>query len=291
MSKTAIKTVCVVGGGTMGRQIALNAAINGYNTTLTDNLPQIVDAVAKWAPDYLAGRVAKGKMTKEQAAAVSSRFKIVDQLEEAVKDADLVIEAIIEKLDAKRDLFAKLDRFAPPQAILATNSSSFVSSKLASATKRPDKVANLHYFNPALVMEVVEVVQGEHTSKETAETLVRFVESLNKKPIWLKREIDSFVVNRIVGAIYREAMFLVENGYASPQEVDIGAEKGLGHPMGPFRLMDLVGLDVAYLIRKERFETTGLEEHRPPKILEEKYLKGEYGKKTGKGWYDYSAQS
>jgi 3-hydroxybutyryl-CoA dehydrogenase len=288
MSKDSIQNVCVVGGGTMGRQIALNAAINGYKTTLTDTMPDILAAVSKWAPEYLEGRVSKGKLNPEQVTAILARFKVVGNLEEAVKDTDLVIEAIVEKLNIKKELFEQLDRFAPPHAILATNSSSFVSSSLADATKRPDRVANLHYFNPALVMEVVEVVQGAHTSQETAEKLIKFVESLKKTPIWLKKEIDSFVVNRILGAIYREAMFLVENGYASPREVDIGSEKGLGHPMGPFKLMDLVGLDVAYLIRKERFDYTGLEEHRPPKILEEKYLKGELGKKTGKGWYEYN---
>ena len=288
MSKDSIQNVCVVGGGTMGRQIALNAAVNGYNTTLTDTMPDILAAVSKWAPEYLEGRVAKGKLSQEQAPSTLSRFKVVGNLEEAVKDADLVIEAIVEKLNIKKALFEQLDRFAPTHAILATNSSSFVSSRIADSTKRPDRVANLHYFNPALVMEVVEVVQGAHTSQETAEKLIQFVESLKKTPIWLKKEIDSFVVNRLLGAIYREAMFLVENGYASPREVDIGSEKGLGHPMGPFKLMDLVGLDVAYLIRKERFDYTGLEEHRPPKILEEKYLKGELGKKTGKGWYEYN---
>ena len=288
MSKDSIQNVCVVGGGTMGRQIALNAAVNGYNTTLTDTMPDILAAVSKWAPEYLEGRVAKGKLSQEQAPSTLSRFKVVGNLEEAVKDADLVIEAIVEKLNFKKALFEQLDRFAPTHAILATNSSSFVSSRIADSTKRPDRVANLHYFNPALVMEVVEVVQGAHTSQETAEKLIQFVESLKKTPIWLKKEIDSFVVNRLLGAIYREAMFLVENGYASPREVDIGSEKGLGHPMGPFKLMDLVGLDVAYLIRKERFDYTGLEEHRPPKILEEKYLKGELGKKTGKGWSEYN---
>lgn len=288
MSKDSIQNVCVVGGGTMGRQIALNAAINGYNTILTDTMPDILAAVSKWTPEYLEGRVAKGKLSQEQVRSTLSRFKVVGNLEEAVKDADLVIEAIVEKLNIKKALFEQLDRFAPTHAILATNSSSFVSSRIADSTKRPDRVANLHYFNPALVMEVVEVVQGAHTSQETAEKLIQFVESLKKTPIWLKKEIDSFVVNRLLGAIYREAMFLVENGYASPREVDIGSEKGLGHPMGPFKLMDLVGLDVAYLIRKERFDYTGLEEHRPPKILEEKYLKGELGKKTGKGWYEYN---
>lgn len=287
MNKQDFKTVCVIGGGAMGRQIALNAALNGYNVTITDTMPTVLAAVAQWLDDYLAGRVAKGKLTIEQVEQTKTRLQLSDSLAAAVSNADLVIEAIVEKLTVKRELFAEIDRLAPAHAILVTNSSSFVSSRIADATNRPAQVANLHYFNPALVMEVVEVVQGEHTSTETAMKLVKFVESIKKTPIWLKKEIDSFVVNRLLGAIYKEAMFLVENGYATPQEVDSGAEKGLGHPMGPFRLMDLVGLDVAYLIRKERFATTGLEEHRPPKILEQKYLNGEYGKKSGKGWYEY----
>jgi len=288
MSIGVIKNVCIVGGGAMGRQIALNCALHGYNATVTDSDNKVLESAAKWAQEYVDGRVAKGKLSTEDAEIVLSRFKLVAELAEAVQGADLVIEAIIEKLDAKRQLFEELDRLAPPHALLVTNSSSFVSSKLAFATKRPDKVANLHYFNPALVMQVVEVVQGAHTSTETAETLMDFARKNGKTPIWINKEIDGFVVNRILGAINREAIFLLENGYATPEAIDIGSEKGLGHPMGPFKLMDLVGIDISYLIRKGKYEETGLEEDRPAKVLEEKYLKGEFGKKTGKGWYDYS---
>lgn len=282
-----LKRVCVVGAGTMGRQIALHNAIHGYETTLTDASPAVLENAETWKREYLAGRVAKGRLTQEQADAAAARLRIVNSLEEAAGDADLVIEAVIEKLDVKREVFAQLDRIAPPRAILATNSSTIVSSKIADATERPSQVANLHYFNPALVMQLVEVVQGPHTSDETAETLVEFVRRTGKVPIHLKKEISGFVANRLLHALAREACFLLENGIATHEEIDLAAEKALGHPMGPFRLMDNNGIDVAYLVRKQRYEETGREEDRPPRVIEEKYLKGEWGRKTGKGFYDY----
>lgn len=282
-----LKRVCVVGAGTMGRQIALHNAIHGYATVLTDASPAVLENAKAWKQEYLAGRVAKGRLTQEQADAAAERLQIVSSLEEAAGTADLVIEAVIEKLDVKREVFAALDRIAPPGAILATNSSTIVSSKVADVTERPAQVANLHYFNPALVMQLVEVVQGPHTSDETAETLVEFVRRTNKVPIRLRKEISGFVANRLLHALAREACYLLENGIATHEEIDLAAEKALGHPMGPFRLMDNNGIDVAYLVRKQRFEETGREEDRPPRVIEEKYLKGELGRKTGKGFYDY----
>lgn len=282
-----IKQVAVVGAGAMGRQIALNCAIHGYSTALTDSVPAALESTAAWKQEYLEGRVAKGRMTREQADAAGARLQLVADLAQAVGSADLVIEAVIEKLDVKRQLFAELDRLTPPHAILATNSSTIVSSKVADATRRPERVANLHYFNPALVMQLVEVVQGPHTSTETAELLVEFARRTGKIPIWLKKEISGFVANRLLGAVVKEAVFLLESGIATHEEIDLAAEKALGYPMGPFRLMDLTGIDVAYLVRKQRYEESGQEEDRPPRSIEEKYLKGEWGRKTGKGWYDY----
>lgn len=282
-----IKRVCVVGAGTMGRQIALHNAIQGYETVLTDASAAALESAEAWKQEYLAGRVAKGRLTQDQADAAARRLLIIPSLKESASDADLVIEAVVEKLDVKRELFTALDRIAPPRAILATNSSTIVSSKIADVTHRPAQVANLHYFNPALVMQLVEVVQGPHTSDETAETLVEFVRRTGKVPIRLRKEISGFVANRLFHALSREACYLLENGIATHEEIDLAAEKALGHPMGPFRLMDNNGLDVAYLVRKQRFEETGREEDRPPRVIEEKYLKGELGRKTGKGFYEY----
>ncbi|MDR1132485.1 MAG: 3-hydroxyacyl-CoA dehydrogenase family protein, partial [Oscillospiraceae bacterium] len=249
------------------------------------------DALAKaeeWKESYLAGRVRKGKMTEDAAGGVRARFRIDGNLETAARDADLVVEAAIEQLDIKRALFARLDEITKSQAILATNSSFIVSSKLAGATKRPDKVANLHFFNPALVMKLVEVVMGVHSSEDTAQHLMAFAEKCGKFPILIRKEIDGFIVNSLQRAITEEAFFLVENGYVTPQELDAAAEKGLNYPLGPFRLMDMTGIDISYLSRVRRYEETGDETQKPPKFLEEKYKKGELGKKTGKGWYDYS---
>ena len=149
-------------------------------------------------------------------------------------------------------------------------------------------MANLHYFNPAMVMEVVEVVQGPHTAPETAELLVEFCRRTGKRPIWMKREIDGFIANRLLGALLREAAHLVDEGYASVEDVDLAAEKALGYPMGPFRLLDLTGIDVSYLVSKDRYRRTGREEDRPARCIEEKVKAGHLGRKTGRGFYVYS---
>lgn len=283
-----IENVTVVGAGVMGKQISMLAAISGYKVVLNDVSEAALAKAEAWKESYLAERVSKGKMTEDTANAVRARFQIDGNLETAAKDADLVVEAAIEQLDIKRELFSKLDEITKPCTILATNSSFIVSSKIAGATKRPDKIANLHFFNPALVMKLVEVVMGEHTSEDTAKQLIIFAEKCNKLAILIKKEIDGFIVNRLQRAITEEAFFLVENGYVSPQELDAAAEKGLNYPLGPFRLMDMTGIDISYLSRVRRYEETGDESQKPPRFLEEKYKKGELGKKTGKGWYDYS---
>ena len=283
-----ISHVTVIGAGQMGSQIGLNAALHGYQVAVYDTSPQVLSKAADWAEDYLASRLAKGKLTEENVAQVKSSLAWRESLAEACAEADLVIEAIVEKEDIKQALFMQLDTLCKPTCILTSNSSFIPSSRMAHCTSRPDKVANLHYFNPALVMELVEVVQGEHTSNATAETLMEFSRNLKKKPIWIKKEIDGFVANRIVRAVSKEAWFLVNHGYVTPQEVDIAAEKGLNHPMGPFRLMDMIGLDIAYLSAARTYEQSGNETDKPNALLAEKYERGEFGRKTGKGWYDYS---
>jgi 3-hydroxybutyryl-CoA dehydrogenase len=227
-------------------------------------------------------------LSQQQVDAARARLHFEPELREAAKDADLVIEAATERLDLKRELFGDLDRLCKPSAILATNSSTIVSSRLVDATQRPDRVANLHYFNPALVMELVEVVQGPHTSDETAQTLVEFARRTGKTPIRLRKEVFGFVANRLLHALANEAIWLYENGYASFEEIDLAAEKALGHPMGPFRLMDLTGIDVGYFVRQQKYLESGREEDKPPRSIVERYERGELGRKTGRGWYDYS---
>ena len=288
MSIDDIKNIAVIGAGNMGHQIAMLCAIHGYKTVCTDINTDILKKAENFADTYLAGRVEKGRLTQDQATAARDRISFTSSMENAVKDADYVIEAVLEILDLKRKIFADLDRMAPAHAILATNSSAIVSSKIADATSRPEKVLNVHFFNPALVMKLVEVVQGPHVSDETREVSMALCEKLEKVPVHLKKEVDGFLLNRIFLAINREALWLLEMGVASVEDIDKAQVYGAGHPMGAFRLMDLTGIDLAYIMGMEAFRETGDVRHLPSPSIVEKYTKGDYGQKTGKGWYDYT---
>jgi len=283
-----IKTICVLGAGNMGHQIALRMSMAGYTVTCTDIIPEILQKAKDFADSYLKERVAKGKLTQEVATSVRERITFTGSLDDAARNADLVIEAVLEKLDLKRKLFAQLDKICPPHTILATNSSYIVSSKIADATGRPEKVCNMHFFNPAIVNKLVEVVKGPHTSDETIDTIMEVVRKAGKNPVLLKKEIYGFLVNRIVSAIKFEALYLCDMGVASYEDIDTAVVNALGHPMGPFRLMDLTGIDLTYTICMERYQETGDPTHKPSPLVVEKYLKNEWGRKTGKGWYDYS---
>ena len=283
-----IKNIAVIGAGNMGHQIAMLCAIQGYKTVCTDIDTKILKKAKNFADTYLAGRVEKERLTQEQARAARGRISFSPSMEESVKDADYVIEAVLEILDLKRKVFADLDRIAPSHAILATNSSAIVSSKIADATQRPEKVLNVHFFNPALVMKLVEVVQGPHVSDETRKITMALCGKLEKVPVHLKKEVNGFLLNRIFGAITREALWLLEMGVASMEDIDRAQVYGAGHPMGTFRLMDLTGIDLTYIMGMEAFRETGDTRHLPSPSVVEKYVKGEYGQKTGKGWYDYT---
>ncbi|MDQ7096429.1 3-hydroxyacyl-CoA dehydrogenase family protein [Desulfosporosinus sp. PR] len=287
MKVEEIKKICVIGAGNMGHQISLCAALAGYKVSCTDISEEMLRKAEDFARTYLPERVAKGKMKQEQAAMALENLSFSSNLEEAAGDADFVIEAAVEKIDIKRKLFADLDRITPSHAILATNSSFIVSSKVADVTKRPEKICNMHFFNPALVMKLVEVVQGSHTSQETAQVTMDLAAKLGKTGVWLKKEIYGFLVNRILAALNHEAMFLADMGIAGPEEIDLAVTNALGHPMGPFRLMDFTGIDLAYYIGMERYQDTHDPGDKPSPILVEKYAKGEYGVKTKKGFYTY----
>ncbi len=278
-----VKRVTVIGAGAMGRQIAMNTALNGrkegYQVVLTDSFEKAVDSARAWAADYLKGRVDKGRITQEEADTTD--------VDAGVKDADLVVEAIIEDLEIKKELFGRISKIVKADAILATNSSNLVSSKLAGVTQHPERLMNLHYFNPALVMQLVEVVKGPHTSDEAVECARAFGERTGKAPIVIQKEIAGFVANRINAAVTREACLLLEKGIASVEDIDTACEKGLGYPMGPFKLMDMTGLDVNYYVRRDRFAESGDPNDAPSPLVIDKVIKGELGRKSGKGWYSY----
>lgn len=283
-----IKSICVVGAGNMGHQIAPLAAIHGFNVKCTDFSEETLQRAQNFVKNYLAGRVEKGAMSMEQADAALIRLQFTTDLSEAAKDADYVIEAVVERLDVKKRIFAQLDKICPPHTILASNSSAIPSSLLADVVKRPDKLCNMHFFNPALAMKVVEVVRGPQTSDETIEVTMDLTKSLGKTPVYLIKEIEGFIVNRVLGALMHEAISLVQKGIASPQDIDVAVEGALNHPMGPFRLMDLTGIDLTYTMMEERFKLTGKPEDATPDFIAEKYKAGHYGRKTGQGFYKYN---
>jgi 3-hydroxybutyryl-CoA dehydrogenase len=281
--------VCIVGGGLMGRQIALNAAIHGFDTYLNDAVPAVLQSVASWEEKYFDGRIAGNKMHADQAAAAKARFHLVPTLEEAVKDTQVVIEAILEDKEIKTSFYKQLNGYICKDTVIASNSSYMVSSLFKDCIDNPSRFANMHYFNPALAMKLIEVVKGEHTSQETVDFLYEFAVANGKNPIRVNKEIRGFVVNRILTAIRDEAYFLVEEGICSPEDCDIGVKGGLNHPMGPFELLDLTGIDLNYLSMVDRMNAGEPKPH-GFEIAKAKYEAHEWGRKTGRGFYDYSTE-
>lgn len=287
MSIQEIKKVGVIGSGAMGSQIAMVCALGGYDVVLNDISNDALANAKESLEGHMNRRIKKGRLSEEEVQAAFARISFETSLN-SLSDVDFVIEAIVEKLDVKRELFEKLDRITPSHCILSTNSSTIVSSRLADATRRPEKVCNVHFFNPALVMDLVELVKGEHTGEETIQTAYNFIEKINKTPVILKKEISGFVANRILGKLMNEAIFLLENGYATHEEIDLVCTKALNHPIGPFALMDLTGLDINYNVRMQRYYESGDEADMPSKIVQEKVAKGQLGRKTGQGFYTYT---
>ena len=284
---STMKKCTVIGGGAMGRQIALNTAIHGYEVVVCESFPAARESLEVWKEDYLAGRVEKGRMTQEQVDAIKARFSVTDDLVAACADTDIVIEAIIEDKQAKSDLLGKVSKLVRPDTLIATNSSFMVSSTFGDVVDNPERLANLHYFAPALVMKLVEVVGGEHTSQETIQKLMDFVRATGKTPALVKKEEDGFIVNNILKVIKEEAYRLVNEGVCSLEDLDTAVELGLGHPMGPFKIDDMNGLDVRYNVLKRRYEETGVKSHGFD-MIKAQYEQGRYGKKTKHGFYDYT---
>lgn len=284
-----IKHITVIGAGTMGHQIAMVAALNGFSTTIVDIAQEPLDKAKSALDSRMARDVKKGRRTHEDVDAAFGRLSFSTDRDDVIKTTDFVIEAAVEDLTIKRELFASMDKVAPAHAILATNSSNIVSSQIASATNRPDKVCNMHFFNPVLVMEAVEVVPNPETSAETVETTKQLTTALGKSIVELNHEIEGFVANRLLNALRQEALALYEAGVADFKDIDNAARGALNHPMGPFQIMDLVGNDVVYLIRMAEYEQTGDKASLPHPAIQRMYDEGLYGRKVGKGWYDYSA--
>jgi 3-hydroxybutyryl-CoA dehydrogenase len=282
-----MQRILVVGAGAMGSQIAMVCALAGYDTTVTDVADEALDRATSQLHARLDRDVAKGRRTREDVDAAFARLTFSTDVDAAAAAADLVIEAALEKLEVKREVFARLDKIVPAHTILTTNSSAIMSSQLADATGRADRVANMHFFNPALVMRCVEVVGSSATSDATMEAVTELARSLGKEPVVLHKEIPGFVANRILGAVRDEAIFLLENGIATVEDIDTACRTALGYPMGPFELMDLTGIEIGYHAKLARHAVTGDPRDLPSRTVTELVERGDLGRKTGKGFYTY----
>ncbi|GAB3194497.1 3-hydroxyacyl-CoA dehydrogenase family protein [Nesterenkonia suensis] len=286
-SVAGIRTVTVVGAGTMGSQIAAVAALAGFGTHLVDIAEEPLKAAADRLHTRLARDVEKGRRAQDDVAAAWERLELTTDRDAAAAASDIVIEAAVEDLTIKRRIFAELDAVCRPETILATNSSNIVSSRVADAVEHPERVCNLHFFNPALVMECVELVPHEGTSEETMQRAAEFTRALGKTLVALKREVPGFIANRLLNAVRQEALNLLDQEVADIEDIDAAARTALRHPMGPFELMDLVGIDVVHMIRHAEYEQTGDPSTLPHRAITELYEAGRYGRKSGRGWYTY----
>jgi 3-hydroxybutyryl-CoA dehydrogenase len=283
-----IRTIAIIGTGTMGRGIAYLSAVAGYDTILYDAEAAALDAARASIDSTLRKGAEKGKVADDVARASIERVHLANDLEPAVRGADLIIEAVPENFELKKDLFAQADLFCSEEAILASNTSSISISKLASSVERRDRFVGLHFFNPPHVMKLIEIVRGDRTSDATLAQAREVAEKMGKTPI-IVRDSPGFATSRLGVAIGLEAMRMLEEGVASADDIDRAMELGYNHPMGPLRLTDLVGLDVRLGIAEYLAQTLG-PRFEPPQILRDKVARGELGKKTGKGFYDWPAE-
>jgi enoyl-CoA hydratase/3-hydroxyacyl-CoA dehydrogenase len=281
-----VETVAVLGAGSMGHGIAEVAALAGYEVTLRDINEEFVrdgyDQLV-WSLDKLAE---KDRIDEEEAEVAKDRVTPLVDLEDAVSDADVVIEAVPERMDIKKEVYTEVEQYLPEGSILASNTSSLSITELSEVTERPERFCGMHFFNPPVRMQLVEVVTGAHTEESTLETVEALAEAFGKTPVRVRKDSPGFVVNRVLVPLMNEACHLVSDGEATVKEVDSTAKFDMGLPMGVFELADLTGNDVNYSVLEYMHETLG-DAYEPAPLLEEKVENDELGKKTGKGFYDY----
>lgn len=285
-----IKKIAVLGAGVMGHGIAQVCAQAGYEVNLRDIKDEFVQSGISKIRKFLGGSVEKQKITQAQADTIVARIKGFTDLKEAVKDVDLVIEAIVEDINIKKDMYRELDQICRPDAIFASNTSAQSITEMAMVTKRPDKFIGMHWFNPAQLMRGVEVVVHAKTSTETRETIVNLCKKLGKEP-GVCQDSPGFVVNRLLQIWYNEGLNMYDEGIAEPIDIDTALKVGYNFRMGPFELRDLVGMDIGYASTTTHYRELMREQFRPPRCLIMKVKAGDLGRKTGRGFYEYKSSS
>lgn len=272
----------------MGHGIAQTFAQAGYNVTLVDIKDEFVQSGLEKIKWSLSKFVEKGRLTQPLMDATLKRIRTSTSRAAAVKTADLVVEAVPELMDLKREVFADIDKNAPKQTILATNTSSLPITEIAQATKRPDKVVGMHYFSPVVVMPLVEIIRGAGTSDETAQVIVQLTHKIGKEPVMCYKDVPGFIANGVMMFPLNFVGQLMDTGKFKPEEIDSAAHFNMGNPMGIFGLLDFVGIDVTYNVLK--FMTTRIPGMKVAKCLEDRVKRGDLGVKTGKGFYEYPAK-
>lgn len=276
----------VVGAGIMGAGIGQLCAQQGYEVTVADISDEVVSKAKEKVKASLKRRVEKGKIMPEEMNSVLSRMNWSTDLNLA-QDCDFVVEAVFENLKVKRDLFRRLDSICRSSTILATNTTALSVTEIASATSRSDKVVGMHFFNPAVIMKLVEIIRGEKTSEETVATAKKFAQSLGKVPIATAKEAPAGIVSRVLASLLNEAAIVYSQGIASSQDIDEAMKLGTGLPMGPLALIDMIGLDIHLAKMESLYSKLKDERYKPPGIIKEMVAEGKLGKKTGEGFYKY----
>ena len=283
-----VKTIGVIGAGTMGRGIAYAAVLAGYRTILEDVMPEMLAKAKVWIAETFEEGVNREKLTAEEASAAVKRIETASSVEEACREADFLIEAVPEEMELKLELYTLFDKFARPNAVLASNTSSLSVTEMAEMTYRPELCVGMHFFNPVPKMRLIEIVRAAKTSDETI-SACRDVGTRMGKEVVVVKESPGFITSRVNALIGNEAFAMLDAGLASAEDIDKAVKLGLNHPMGPFEMVDLVGLDVRLRILEYLHATLG-EKYRPNELLKKFVAEGRLGRKSGRGVYDYRAR-